>query len=296
MSVPFPDIEPYKALGVSEDAAPAQIKKAYRKLCLKYHPDKLVGKSEQEQETSKVKFQEISFAYAILSDVKRRKRYDDTGSVADFCAGEDGDFNWKDFFNNMKENQITEELIEQDKKIYQNSKEELDDIVDAFQYYEGHFLKLFESIPHLEFTRDEEVRIFDIIQDQISEGAVPSDYKHWKLYVKNRDKNVKKQLKRADKEAKEAEELKQKLNLKNKKLDTEGDLKLLIQKKNSNKFDDMISNLEKKYGSSKVTKGKARGLKGSRKTKKRSTHEELDEMDDEAFEAAQAKLLKRSNT
>ena len=61
----------YKALGVSEDASESDIKKAYRKLSRKYHPDLNPGDAVAEK-----KFKEISEAYDVLSDKKQREEYD----------------------------------------------------------------------------------------------------------------------------------------------------------------------------------------------------------------------------
>ena len=61
----------YKALGVSEDASESDIKKAYRKLSRKYHPDLNPGDATAEK-----KFKEISEAYDVLSDKKQREEYD----------------------------------------------------------------------------------------------------------------------------------------------------------------------------------------------------------------------------
>lgn len=65
----------YKVLDVSKDATTIDIKKAYRKLALKWHPDK---NPEQKEEAEK-KFKEISEAYEVLSDEKKRKLYDQYG-------------------------------------------------------------------------------------------------------------------------------------------------------------------------------------------------------------------------
>lgn len=62
----------YKILGVSEKASPDEIKKAYRNLALKYHPDRNAHKKEEAEE----RFKEISEAYYVLSDSKRRREYD----------------------------------------------------------------------------------------------------------------------------------------------------------------------------------------------------------------------------
>jgi len=65
----------YRILGVDRDAAPAQIKKAYRSLAKKYHPD--VNKGEKQAEA---RFKEINEAYAVLSDTEKRKQYDTFGA------------------------------------------------------------------------------------------------------------------------------------------------------------------------------------------------------------------------
>lgn len=66
----------YAALGVSKDAGADDIKKAYRKLARKYHPDANKGDHKAEE-----KFKEISEAYDVLSDEKRRKEYDEARSL-----------------------------------------------------------------------------------------------------------------------------------------------------------------------------------------------------------------------
>jgi len=66
----------YKILGVTKDASTEEIKKAYRKLALKYHPDRNQGNKESEE-----KFKEANEAYAVLSDPEKRKQYDTFGST-----------------------------------------------------------------------------------------------------------------------------------------------------------------------------------------------------------------------
>lgn len=65
----------YQLLGVKKDASKEDIKKAYRKLAMKYHPDHTKGDKAAEE-----KFKKISEAYAVLSDKKKRKEYDTFGA------------------------------------------------------------------------------------------------------------------------------------------------------------------------------------------------------------------------
>lgn len=65
----------YDILGISRDASLEEVKKAYRKLAVKYHPDRNPGNQKDAEE----KFKEVSEAYKILSDPKKRKIYDEYG-------------------------------------------------------------------------------------------------------------------------------------------------------------------------------------------------------------------------
>jgi len=65
----------YKALGVDKSASPEEIKKAFRKLAVKYHPDR-----NPDNKAAEDKFKEINEAYAVLSDPKKKEEYDTFGS------------------------------------------------------------------------------------------------------------------------------------------------------------------------------------------------------------------------
>ena len=96
----------YEVLGVSKTATDAEIKKAYRKLAIQYHPDKQQDKSEQEKKEAEEKFKEAAEAYSVLSDKDKRARYDQfghagMGGAAGGGAGGFSDFDINDIFNSV---------------------------------------------------------------------------------------------------------------------------------------------------------------------------------------------------
>jgi len=85
----------YSILGVAQDAVPADIKKAYRRLALKYHPDRV---ALSDKKSAEERFKEISEAYYVLSDRQRRMEYDacrrgaTQGAQRDFAQAHGFDF------------------------------------------------------------------------------------------------------------------------------------------------------------------------------------------------------------
>ena len=88
----------YEVLGVDKSANKDEIKKAYRKLALKYHPDKNKGDKSAEE-----KFKEASEAYHVLSDDKRKANYDQFGHAAFQGAGGQGGFGNFDFSSSFSD-------------------------------------------------------------------------------------------------------------------------------------------------------------------------------------------------
>ena len=89
----------YEVLGVGRNASADEIKKAYRKLAVKYHPDKNPGDKAAEE-----KFKEAAEAYAVLSDADKKARYDQFGHAGVEGAGPDfsGGFgNLNDILNDL---------------------------------------------------------------------------------------------------------------------------------------------------------------------------------------------------
>ncbi len=91
----------YEILGVKRSATAEEIKKAYRKLAVKYHPDKNPG-----DKTAEEKFKEASNAYSVLSDPEKRKVYDTHGHAGVHGMGFEGFTNMDDIFANLNLNDI----------------------------------------------------------------------------------------------------------------------------------------------------------------------------------------------
>ena len=90
------DEDLYKVLGVSEDASPDDIKKSYKKLAMKYHPDRNKG-----DKTAEEKFKKISTAYDTLSDPTKRSTYDNRNQGFQGFGGQQGGFGFHDIFGDM---------------------------------------------------------------------------------------------------------------------------------------------------------------------------------------------------
>lgn len=115
----------YKILGVDKKASQDEIKKAYRKLAVKYHPDKNQGNKEAEE-----KFKQIGEAYEVLGDEEKRKKYDTLGK------------NWKNFqsgqtysggnpFGNFNFGQGAT-YVEMDMEDFMNGNNQFSDFFNAF--------------------------------------------------------------------------------------------------------------------------------------------------------------------
>ena len=97
----------YEVLGVSKTSTPDEIKSAYRKAALKWHPDKWVNGTDDEKKTAEENFKEASEAYSVLSDENKKARYDrygfagmDGGSAGGGFSGF-GDFDLNDILNSV---------------------------------------------------------------------------------------------------------------------------------------------------------------------------------------------------
>ncbi|KAJ5549920.1 hypothetical protein N7535_002136 [Penicillium sp. DV-2018c] len=245
----------YKILGVESDATPEAIKTAYKKCALKYHPDKV---SEEFRAKANEKFQQIALAYGVLSDARRRSVYDRTGST-DEAFGEDSDFNWTDFYREQLSAMLDSRAISDFKKKYQNSDEEREDLIAAYETHEGDMDAIYESVM-LSNVLDDDERFRKIIDQAIADGEV----KDYERYSKESDKKKQARVKKAKKEAREAEKLGKEIEDKKKKkagggskdAPNEDDLLAIITKRQQDRGAGFLARLEEKY----AQPGKKRGV------------------------------------
>ncbi|MDD5422892.1 MAG: molecular chaperone DnaJ [Candidatus Omnitrophica bacterium] len=92
----------YEVLGISKGASADEIKRAYRNLALKYHPDRVTADKKKEAEE---KFKEISEAYEVLTDEQKKATYDQYGHAGVDNSFKQGGFTWQDFhhFDDLKD-------------------------------------------------------------------------------------------------------------------------------------------------------------------------------------------------
>ncbi|KAI5238641.1 DnaJ-domain-containing protein [Aureobasidium subglaciale] len=275
-----PSVEPYEVLGVEKTATPDQIKTAYRKAALKWHPDKV---NPSDKEIAHTKFQEIALAYAVLSDQRRRTRYDNTGRTDDSLDLDDEIFNWSDFYRAQFANAVTEATITTFTTDYKGSDEERDALLSAYTKYKGDMNKIYQQIMVSNPAIDED-RFRGIIGEAIEKGEVEG----YDKFTKESQKSINRRVERAREEEEEAEEhaqiTAQKTKAKNKSKAGEGDLSSLaamIQQRNKGKSEDFLDNLAEKYGATTMAKGKKRV-------------QEPEEPPEEAFERTAKRKSKRS--
>lgn len=160
-------------MGTSRDVKPSALKKLYYKAALQYHPDK-AGASD----AATARFQALSLAHSILSDTERRREYDATGNIDDDasigggggggpCAPDGTSWStyWRREFPSFDESDIDAFAVR-----YRTSKEEVEDILNAYTKHKGDMDAVLDSVPcSLETDAD---RFADIIHQAIMAGTV----------------------------------------------------------------------------------------------------------------------------
>lgn len=227
-----PDTDLYALLGIYKFASVEEVKRAYYRKALAYHPDRHVNATVEEKEKAKKAFQALGLAYSVLSDEKRKKEYDETGNI--YEDGE-GIGNWNEYLDKLYK-RVTTELIDEFSKAYKKSEEERQDIYDLYKEHKGSMSKIIDNL--LLGSEDEECRYRTIIQLGIENG----DLKDFKEFHKMDAREKARRLKRAKKEAVEASKEAKRLGL-----DNNFSLsKAIVEKKRT--VDDLLNRLATKYG------------------------------------------------
>ena len=138
------DVDLYEVLDVAHDASADSIRKAYRRLALTYHPDKAAQHGHDAEAVAR-KFQQVGFAYSILADEKRRKRYDATGSTSDSIWDSDEPVDWNEYFKTLWTGEVNAKTLDEFKASYQHSEEERNDILQAYRDHEGSLEGIFAA-------------------------------------------------------------------------------------------------------------------------------------------------------
>ncbi|KAJ5856075.1 Heat shock protein DnaJ [Penicillium soppii] len=247
--MPSAEEDLYKILGIASDATTEAIKTAYKKSALRNHPDKV---SEDAREAANAKFQQIALAYGVLSDPHRRSVYDRTGST-DEAFGEDSDFNWMDFYREQFSAMIDSHKISEFQKSYQNSEEEKNDLLAAYEMHEGDMDAIYETVMLSNVLEDDE-RFRAIIDQAIADEEVED----FKAYSQESERKKQQRVKKAQKEAAEAAKEKKKMDAKKKKKGGAGStssrgagdldaLQAIISQRQKDRGGDFLSRLEQKY-------------------------------------------------
>jgi DnaJ family protein C protein 9 len=249
--------------------------------------------AEADKTEANKKFQEIAFAYAVLSDDRRRRRYDLTGSTAETLV-EDGDFNWLNFYREQFENVVNEEAINKLSNEYKGGEDERRDLVKAYKKGKGNLSVIYELVMLSDILEDDD-RFRQILDEEIANGNIKSLPAYEKETDATRQKAKDAERKRredydkqeARKEAKKKSgepadgKVASKAKPKSKKggVDDMAGLAALIQQRQKARAGNFFDQLEDKYAP------KSRGSK-------RSTP--MDEPPEEMFEANRAKKPKRN--
>lgn len=207
----------YEILGLNSDAStkeskysfdlhmvfyifPILVKKAYHRLSLLVHPDRV---EEDQKVIATEKFKALGKIHSILQDSDKRKLYDDAGEFDDEM---DSSFNWYDYWRNMFK-KIDIKDIENHEKEYIGSETELRDIRKAYINSKGNMDKLLEMVP---FSNcDNEPRYIKIVEKMVEDGEVE---RYECFFNENKVKKMRRK-KKWEKEKKEAEQIDSKIHV-----------------------------------------------------------------------------------
>eukprot|EP01138_Halocafeteria_seosinensis_P015205 gb/GECG01015518.1/.p1 GENE.gb/GECG01015518.1/~~gb/GECG01015518.1/.p1 ORF type:complete len:287 (+),score=72.53 gb/GECG01015518.1/:1-861(+) len=253
----------YEILQISSKATDNDIRRAYWKQALKVHPDK------NKSENATKKFQALGMVHSILSDEKKRKAYDDHGSIDEADISEEFE-QWYEYFRNLFP-KVTTSKIEKFQKEYVGSDEERQDIIKAFVTFKGDMSEVLDNIMFAE--DDDEDRFVEIIEQAMKTGEIKtylskdSGIPKIKRLTAAQKKKRKQQAKREATEARKAQQEEESM----------GSLESMILKRQAQRGS-FLNDLEAKYATStKSNSGNKKQKKGTKKAaSKEPTEEDLE--------------------
>ncbi|KAM8703771.1 hypothetical protein ACLKA7_008408 [Drosophila subpalustris] len=232
----------YKLLGTTKDAKEKDIKKAYHKLSLLVHPDRV---SEAQKEESTEKFKVLSKIYQVLTDPQRRALFDEQGVIDDDDEGKLA--TWMELWEKIFK-PITVEDISNYEKEYIGSDIERRDIKVAYLGGKGCINYMMNHIPFM--AVEDEPRIKEIVAGMIASNDVPE----YKIFTEEPAAKRNKRHKKYARESKEAKIIKERADRRRQKdaeESSEGNLEQqILARKNhrESNYNSLMDRLLEKYG------------------------------------------------
>lgn len=239
----------YDVLNIPKTANSKEIKKAYHKLSLIVHPDRV---SDNQKELATEKFKILGKIHAVLQDESKRKLYDEHGELYE---DDDNDFNWVEYWRKLFKKIEIQDIIDYEKN-YIGSDIEKGDIKKAYVGTKGDMNKMLEMIPFSNCENEERIQL--IVRQMIDNEEV-EEYDGFfnEPTAKKKRRHRKYALQKKEAEKIDISEVE--------KLSNE------ICNKAVSRFSDMIGNLEEKY-----LNNKKKAIKNTenRRNKRRKNDEE----------------------
>ncbi|KAI1288143.1 DnaJ -like protein subfamily C member 9 [Halotydeus destructor] len=234
----------YEVLKIKKNARGEDVKKAYRKQSLQFHPDRHANAEPDKLADITAKFQVLSKVNYVLSDEEKRKLYDDAGIIASDDTLE-SEADWEAYWRLLFP-KVTTKDIDSFMTKYAGSEDEKKDLISVYNKYGGNMDKISEGMIGFD-----EVRHRDMILQLISSGEL----EELDEFKKDTDAKRKKRQGKVEREARASE----KASSKRKKAQpSDDDLVNAITSRAKGNFDSMISGLEAKYGGKKDSPKRAK--------------------------------------